>query len=293
MLGLLRRTPGYRLLIVVLLLVAVGAVAMLSLRGCGSGYEIDPAERYVVERATENAAEALSAKLPMRTVLLMPLAGDDDGYVTMQLTDRLEAVGDFEVYRKKDLGAFETILAKVKAFMNDVLGTGRLADVRAAPALEAAKRVSAPAVIFGKVTERTAAGGRTKVGIALRAVKTDDGNTILAKAFEADVRRSFTSGAYRRIWMRSRAWWGRLLLWAGLVALLPLVTGRFARPLLARESNAVNAAVMGLYLVFDVLLAWLLLGCAGGGAVVILLVLGAVAGGVYAYVICDRLSATE
>ena len=36
MLGLLRRTPGYRLLIVVLLLVAVGAVAMLSLRGCGS-----------------------------------------------------------------------------------------------------------------------------------------------------------------------------------------------------------------------------------------------------------------
>jgi len=274
MLGLLRRTPGYRLLIVVLLLVAVGAVAMLSLRGCGSGYEIDPVERYVVERATENAAETLSATLPMRTVLLMPLAGDDDGYVGLELRDRLEDVGDFEVLEPRDLGILEAVVEKIKALI-------------------AANKAPAPAIISGEIIERSSAGGRTKVGIALQAVKTDDGNTILAKAFEADVRRSWTSGAYRRIWMRSRAWWGRVLLWAGLVALLPLMTTRFARPLLARESNAVNAAVLGLYLVFDVLLAWGFLGCAGGGSVVILLVLGAIVGGAYTYVVCDRLATAE
>ena len=129
------------------------------------------------------------------------------------------------------------------------------------------------------------------MALALRAVKVDDGGTILAKAFTAQIRRSWTNPAYVGVWIRSRTWYGRVLMWMVIVALVPFATARVVKPLLAQESNALNAAVLGAHTLIDVLAAWLMMGFGRGGAVLILVVLGAIAGGVYNYVIGERLAA--
>ena len=122
MFGLLRRTPGYKLLIMVLVLTGVGVVAMLLIRGRRGGYDIDPAERYVVARATEEAALTLSGKLPMSKVLLMPLAGDD-GFVSEELRRHLADVRDFEIVEQRDLSTYESLVETIKAFVRDLSGS--------------------------------------------------------------------------------------------------------------------------------------------------------------------------
>lgn len=288
MLGFLRRTPGYRLMIALLVLIGVGVWAMLAL-GRGGKYEIDPAERYCIETAAGEATAALSAALPMRKVLLMPLAGDD-GFVADALRERLRAKGGFEIVRERDLGAFAAVVEKIKTFVRDLTGSGRVDEVGTGPAVDAARAAGAPAVLFGKVLDRGTAGGRTVFVLALRAVKVDDGSTLVAGSFEGRVRRSWSSATYVGLWIRSRAGGARLLVWLGLAALVPVAAVRLTRPLLAREHNAINAAILGALALVDAAAAWLLLGLLTSGAALVLVILAALAGGAWNYVVCERLS---
>jgi hypothetical protein len=290
MFGLLRRMPGYQLLLMVLVPAGVAAAAMMSLRPRGVDARLDPFERYVIEEATAAAARTMASALaPMRTVLLMPLHGDGDGSATAELRARLTADG-FEVVDQRDLSTLEALAREVEAFLSRLAGSANWQGEGAAPAAEAARKAKAQAALFGKVLERRTADGRTSFGVALRAVRAENGETVLAQAFDAQVRRSWTSGAYRTVWIQSRAWWARLGVWLAAAGLLPVAAAPLARRVLARESNAANAALLGGLTLLDAAAAWLLLGAAGGTAAVILVVLGALAAGAYNFVICDRLA---
>jgi len=290
--GFLRRMPGYQLMLILLVPIIAGIVAMLVIRSGGRGYDIDPVERYCIEASAGEAADTIARAVAMRKALLMPLAGQDDGFAYEELRSALRGVGGFEIVEKDDLGTFEQIVDSITSFVRGLAGGGEVRDVAAEPAVAAAKKAGAPVVIFGKVIKRGTSDRRTSFGVALRAVKVDDGKTLVAKAFTTEVRRSWTSGAYRRVWMRSRSWWGRMLVWIGIVAILPIVAGRVTKPLLQQELNAINAAVLAVFVVLDAFTAWLLLGFAGGGAVLLLVVLAALFGGAYSYLVCNRLADT-
>lgn len=81
------------------------------------------------------------------------------------------------------------------------------------------------------------------------------------------------------------------LAWIGFAAVLPWTSFLFVRPLLKAESNALSAALLGGYMLLDIVAAlWLADWGVRGSLAWVVLIIGFMAAAAYNYVVCESLA---
>jgi len=264
--------------------------------------ELTPYERPLVTRVVARVVDELPRREQIRRLLVMPVRFDLDGRITDQLVQEIRGT------RRE----YDVVDAR------DYMGKGAPSDAKAA--LETAEMLKKDArpdgFLFPTVHREVPRDGvGTSVELELRLVpneKKEDSAVDKARRLAAilwpeldpsnDV--AETPGesvkAAERIDSRlSLDWFAptmqeqssllRLGLWLLLVVGLPFASTPVVHEVVRRENNKLNAAMLGGFTAFDAGLAIVLMGLRPGISGLMLAGVGAVAGFLYNFVICDRI----
>jgi hypothetical protein len=117
-------------------------------------------------------------------------------------------------------------------------------------------------------------------------------SVIPRKTYRAELSRSLLSPPYIGLRIRGISPWLRVLCWLGVTLFLPLALAPLMRGLLARETNRVNALLLGSLTGVDIFAIWILLGFQWSGFLPFLaVILGGGAALAYNFVLLTKLDA--
>ena len=203
----------------------------------------------VLDAAAANAAKALPAGKPPRSLAVLPFAGDPAQQVRHALIAAFaKTKGQYQLAPGGFLDRIE-------------LETAQPVD-SLAEALKAASRLNVDAVAFGQVTAFTARENEAEIALELCVADRTTGGAAVKQRF---VER--THGGFDAIRPRiaDRPAIPRVAGWLAVTVLLPLILAVPIRRVLERESNRANFAVLAGLTATSAVAAWLLTGFAGGG----------------------------
>lgn len=250
----------------------IGAVAVfegyLLLRS--NGDEVGFLRRTLADEACVEIAEDLPRQDSVRSLAVLPLAGDPDEFLTAKLRSSIRASGKYELV---DDSFFRKILQE---------GGARSAPVASFDAaVAAARRAGVDFALFGEVVrfETTEGGGALKVNLRLadRAAR----QAVFSRTFERTTGGGVMSSNYWRAHIADSSKWRRVLIWVLLVLLLPIVTAPLIRRITEQESNAWNLVVLIVYTAVDEGVAFALTGLWVPGALTTVVLLAALFSSAY------------
>jgi hypothetical protein len=205
--------------------------------------------RRLAERVTTSAIADLPRRDVVKTVAVLPLAGDPEGMLTRLLREKLAASGKYELLEE--------------SFFRKLLGEfGRTEEpvARLAEAVALARKLGVDAVVFGEVPEFRSSEQETAVKLELRMAERASGEAVFARAYSERMEGSRLSGSHWRARIADSSKGRRIFLWVCFALLLPLVTFPLIRRITAEESNALNFLMLAGYTLVDVLAALALTG---------------------------------
>jgi hypothetical protein len=232
-------------------------IGVLGLAGTFEGYNLfKPPEdslgfmrRKVAEQVCSKAVGDLPAKPGVRNVAVAAIQGDETGFVTAQLRDRIGASGKYEVIEQS---FFQKLL---REFGREEAPVLTLAD-----AVALGRKLGVDAVIFGTIPEYALKEQGATVRLELRMAERESGNAIFAKSYMENLGGGLASPSHWRARMADSSKGRRIFVWVCFALLLPLITAPLIRRIAAEESNAFNLAMLVAYTLVDILIAFALTG---------------------------------
>ncbi len=249
-----------------LVVLAIAAAALfegyLLLRPDGD--ELGFLRRTLSDRVCADIVTDLPRQESIRSLAVLPLAGDADEFLTAKLRAAIRASGRFELI---DESFFRKILQEL--------------GLRAAPvasfdaALAAAQKAGVDFALFGEVvrfeTTENQAALRLNVRLADRASR----QAVFARTYERTAGGGALSSAYWRAHVADSSKGRRILLWVLVVLLLPILTVPIIHRVTEQESNAWNLMMLVTYTALDVGFAFALTGFWVPGALTALVLVAA------------------
>jgi len=223
---------------------------------------LDEPRQKVAEEACWQAVRKLPQLPPGAQVAVLRLVGDRTGYVTDRLRAILERSG---ACRQPEPSMIQRAMKELQVNESEI-GT-------AEQAVAAGKGMNVPFVLSGRVSGFHSDRDTGRICLELTLADVPAAKTVskmtVAVPGPADAGRL--------------AWHWRALIWAAVVAVLPLVTWPVVRKVLSTESNPVTAAALLVYSLAAWVLAYALAGFAVAGWAALLLVVAFLIGLAYNY----------
>ena len=218
------------------------------------------------EKATERIVSQMMLKIrenrgEMKTALLPNFEGDKTGYFSDCLRSKIEHSGIIDVKEKP-------ILDKIRTRLNLKLNDKLEAD----DIVCSAKEDGIDCVLWGTLErfEELDSGVMIKGGWGI--VKSSGGKVVYTDTFEYDTITSTTAKIRQSVSelatdtsssagpFTSIAWQIRVLAFLVVMLLLPVFTFMFIRAMVVKRSNKVNAFLLGIYTVVDMVFAFFMVG---------------------------------
>jgi hypothetical protein len=214
-----------------------------------AGDDIGFMRRNLAERVSEKVTSGLPRREGVPSLAVLDLVGDEQGYVTRLLREKIAASGGYRVLE-------EAFLRKLlREFGGQSLSVTRLED-----AVAAARRIGVDLILFGDIPEYGVKETTGSLKLELRMAERATGQAIFAQTFAEEIGGSLVLSSYWRARIADSSKGRRIFIWIVFTLLLPLVTIPLIRRLTFEESNLVNLAMLAGYTVVDMLLALLLTG---------------------------------
>ena len=242
-------------------------------------WEPDELQAKAAERVCRAAAEAMPKDLSgLAKIAVVRLGGrDTDGYVTGKLAECIQKCGRYDVLH-------ETLKGNVKK----QLGIEEKPVTTLERAVEVGKELDVSGVVFGEVSQFERSEDSARIRLEMKVANVADGKIAFAGSFGQEEPPAGTSSERTREAINTTSVVKRLLVWLAFAAILPLLLVPIIKHFLARESNAVNLALLIALTLADLALAYVLCGLAVTGWIVgVLLVLAVASGGIYNYWLCS------
>ena len=218
------------------------------------------------EKATERIVSQMLLKIrenrgDMASALLPNFAGDKTGYFSDCLRSKIEHSGILDV---KEKPFFDKIRTRLNLKLTD--------DYALEEVVNSAKYDGVDCVLWGRLERFEEIGKDVMVKGTWMLVRMSDGQMVHTDTFEYDtitstaakIKRSVnelaedassSSGPFTRI-----AWQIRILGFLLVTLLLPICTFMFVRAMVAKKSNKVNAFMLGIYTIVDMVFAFFMIG---------------------------------
>jgi len=235
----------------------------------------DELQQAVADRVCWDAAEAIPPELPGVTkIAVVRLGGHDaNGFVSEALAKCIQRKGRYEVLHETFVGNL----------MRE-LGIDTKPVTTLDEAVKAGKKMGVSGVVFGEVAEFTRDKVSSAIRLDLRLAKVDTGEAVFAESFAAREPPVAASVAGVSHAIRASSAIKRILIWLAAAAIMPLLLIPPIKHFLEQESNALNFALLAGLTLFDLALAFVLIGLVlFQWLPALLLVASAVGGGVYNY----------
>ena len=220
-------------------------------------------------------ADLRKARGDVRTAAVLHLANDPSDVLTSGLRTEIQQSGILDV-------CDATLMERVR----DGLRLRQPACADLGQALEEGKSLGVQGVIFGQVNVFESIGGEAKLDVDLRLADVAGRRILLERRYTKSLGGGLLSASNVQEEVLKITPFKRLLAWAVIVLLLPVFTISFIRAMVRRESNRVNAGVLVVYTVVDIILAYLMVGAAlaGWASVILFLIAAAAALGYNGYI---------
>ena len=244
-----------------------------------SPWEPDELQAKAAERVCRAAAEAMPKGLSgLAKIAVVRLGGrDTDGYVTAKLAECIQRRGRYDVLH-------ETFMGNVKKQLRieeDPVTTLE-------KAVEVGKALDVTGVVFGEVSEFERDETSARIQLDMKVANVADGKVAFAGSFGQEEPPAGDSSQRLRNTINATSAVKRVLVWLAFAAMLPLLLVPIIKHFLARESNAVNMALLIALTLADLALAYVLCGLDITGWIAgILLVLAVASAGIYNYWLCS------
>jgi hypothetical protein len=240
-----------RLLLSRVFLAAAGAATLVSAYQLFGprGEELGFMRRTLTDRVVGSAAADLPRRENVKTVAVLDLPGDANGFITTELRRRVADSGKYELIEDS---FFRKLLREFGYNQAPVSGLRE--------AVAAARNLGVDAVVFGEVPEFKSSGDAASLALEIRMAERESGQAVFAKSYRETATGRPTALSYWRARMADSPKGTRILVWVLFATLLPLLLAPVVRWLAGQDSNTINLAMLvGLTLV-DLLAAWFLTG---------------------------------
>ena len=218
------------------------------------------------EKATERIVSQMMLKIrenrgEMKTALLPNFEGDKTGYFSDLLRSKIEHSGILDVKEKPLLDKIRT---RLNLKLNDRL--------EAKDIVRSAKEDGIDCVLWGTLERFEELDSGVMIKGEWGIVKTSDGKVVYTDTFEYDTITSTTAKIRQSVSelatdtsssagpFTSIAWQIRVLAFLVVMLLLPVFTFMFIRAMVVKRSNKVNAFLLGIYTVVDMVFAFFMVG---------------------------------
>ncbi|MCZ6691516.1 MAG: hypothetical protein O7H41_18150 [Planctomycetota bacterium] len=259
--------------------IAVGVVVGVSLiRSDGGDDRVDTFRYILADRAAGDAAASIGHYSDIEKICLLPVGGDIDREMTELLEEHVRALGAFRLIES----------GKVRDAIEEVMEGKEGDPISIVQAIDIGRRVGAEAVMMGNLKKflPPKRGAPAEIDFDLDVIDVKKAKTIGEAHYEETLDRKF-SLAYFSAWMSESSGWIRLLAWIVISGGAPFATSFLVQRVTRMERNAANLALLSGYTLFDIFLAYFLLGFLVRGFWLGLLVLiGFLAAAIYNYIAC-------
>ena len=218
------------------------------------------------EKATERIISQMMLKIrenrgEMKTALLANFEGDKTGYFSECLRSKIEHSGILDVKEKPLLDKIRT---RLNLKLNDKL---EVSDI-----VLSAKDGGVDCVLWGTLKRFEELDSGVMINGKWGIVRISDKKVVYEDTFEFDTITSTTAKIKRSVSelatdtsssagpFTSIAWQIRLLSFLVVMLLLPVFTFMFIRAMVIKRSNKVNAFLLGIYTVVDMVFAFFMVG---------------------------------
>lgn len=259
--------------------IAVGVVVGVSLiRSDGGDDRVDTFRYILADRAAGDAAASIRKFSDIEKICLLPVGGDIDREVTKLLEEHVRALGAFHLIKS----------GKVRDAIEEVMEGKEGKPISIVQAIDIGRRVGAEAVVMGDLKKflPPKRGEPAEIELDLDVIDVKKANTIGEVHYQESLDRKL-SFAYFSAWMSESSGWIRLLTWIVISGGAPFATSFLVQRVTRMERNATNLILLSGYTLFDIFLAYFLLGFLVRGFWLGLLVLiGFLAAAIYNYIAC-------
>lgn len=214
-------------------------------------------EDYLREAAAELCDRAMDEMFgiaaPDKTLLVVPLAGDQNNIVTSELVSQIRGRGKFKVASSS---------SKLDQLLEWAGLKGQKEDITtSAEAIKAAQGARAQYVLFGRVAIDSRGSQRHKVGLTmhLRVVNATTGDGVFIGSFTNRTEFGLLSATRWKVWVKDQSLVARIVVWTIVMLVLPFVILMF-QELLAESKPLVPVLMIVVFTGFDVLFAFVLMG---------------------------------
>lgn len=218
------------------------------------------------EKATERIVSQMMLKIrenrgDMKTALLANFEGDKTGYFSDTLRSKIEHSGILDVKEKPILDKIRT---RLNLKLNDKL---EVKDI-----VRSAKEDGVDCVLWGTLERFEEVDSGVMVKGAWGIVRVSDRKAVYVDTFKYDTITSTAAKIKQRVTELASdtssaagpftciAWQMRVLGFLVVMLLLPVCTFMFVRAMVAKRSNKVNAFMLGIYTVVDMVFAFFMVG---------------------------------
>lgn len=218
------------------------------------------------EKATERIVSQMLLKIrenrgEMKTALLPNFEGDKTGCFSDCLRSKIKHSGILDVKEKPLLDKIRT---RLNLKLNDKLAANDIVC--------SAKEDGVDCVLWGTLERFEEVDSGVMIKGEWRIVKTSDGKVVYTDTFEYDTITSTTAKIRQSVSelatdtsssagpFTSIAWQIRVLAFLVVMLLLPVFTFMFIRAMVVKRSNKVNAFLLGIYTVVDMVFAFFMVG---------------------------------
>jgi len=217
--------------------------------------EIESARKEVADEAVSAVVEDLRLNRgEVGSVVLLHFAGDRSGYFTSQLRSSLELRGTLDLL-DRSLSEKTRELLEIREPNIDSQKT----------AITLVADSEADGLLFGRLLKFESTPNGAELEVEYTLVDVPSGEIIHQGHYLKPPSSSTIMPAEMIESVRRIPWFQRGLGWLIIVLLLPVFTIGFIRAIVSRRSNGANALVLVIYLLADVILAYLLVGVALAG----------------------------
>lgn len=214
--------------------------------------EIGPVRQELADKVIPTIVDDLrTSRGEVRQAALLHFENDPTDYFTNQFRTVVEQGGILDLRDR-------TVGEKLTGIVNLRHRTYGSPDA----ALSRGRGLGVPAVLFGTIHSFETRGGAAAIDAEVHLADVASGRLVFSRRYDKDATPLTMIAANVEAKAKSFPWFQRLFGWLIAVLLLPVFTVSFIRAMVRKESNKVNAFVLGIYTVVDALLAFLLVGAA-------------------------------
>lgn len=205
--------------------------------------------RNLADRVCTKVVQDIPKFQGVPSIAVLDMAGDETGFVTELLQEKIGASGEYRMVDPSFLGKL------LREFGQEKRPVSTLGE-----AVSLARKLGVDFVIFGEVPSFAARENDATLRLELRMAERATGQAVYVRSYDEEIGGSLILSTRWRARLADSSKGRRVFIWIGFTLLLPLLAIPLIRRVTSAESNLINLALLAVFTLMDMFVALFLTG---------------------------------